>query len=135
MHLPERWGMLQFATGAVNATAPIINTEWPLRAMASAVYYAAHSFANAHNGSYVGADAPGALLPYTQTPWALDGTCASAPLLTVQNGTAFVAWIVAADGSMASSVTNDRYTRVWHGRENVATGPRSGREGRAGANI
>jgi hypothetical protein len=40
MHLPERWGMLQFASGAVNATPATYNRQWTVRAVAAAVYYA-----------------------------------------------------------------------------------------------
>ena len=40
MHLPERWGMLQFAAGAVNATPATYNRQWTVRAVAAAVYYA-----------------------------------------------------------------------------------------------
>lgn len=40
MHLPERWGMLQFASGRVNATPAAYNRQWTVRAVAAAVYYA-----------------------------------------------------------------------------------------------
>ena len=127
-HLPEKWGMLQFATGPVNATPAITNKEWPLRSMSAALYYAQHAFANVHNGSYA-ANAT-ALLPFTAQPWALDGTCANVPQLSLQSdGRAFVSWIVAEDGGMASSITEDRYLRVWSGRDVVAAGLRSGQEG------
>ena len=44
MHLPERWGMLQFASGPVNATPPQYNIQWTVRAVAAAVYYAQHAW-------------------------------------------------------------------------------------------
>jgi len=73
MHLPERWGMLQFADGAVNATAPVWNDEWPARAAAAAVYYAQHAYAAAHNGSFT--SSVGDLLPYLDSASIVDGTC------------------------------------------------------------
>jgi hypothetical protein len=44
MHLPERWGMLQFASGPVNATPAQYNIQWTVRAVAAAVYYAQHAW-------------------------------------------------------------------------------------------
>ena len=73
MHLPEKWGMLQFAEGAVNATAPAWNAEWPVRAAAAAVYYAQHAYAGAHNGSFT--STPSDLVPYLDSPDIVDGTC------------------------------------------------------------
>lgn len=125
MHLPERWGMLQFATGPVNATPAVANPEWPLRAMAAAMYTAQHAFAAAHNGSFT--DDVAALAPFADPfyggPGALNGTCtAGLPVVTLSPGGApgFVAWAVAADGASAASVTDDRYLRVWHGRDVAA---------------
>lgn len=128
MHLPERWGMLQWATGEVNGTAPIYNPEWPLRAVAASVYYAEHAYAAAHNGSFT-ADA-GALVAYadpTYGGYSLNGTCTHGPpqiTLTNASGTpGFIAWTVAIDGASASSITDDRYMRVFHGEEAVVAGP------------
>lgn len=52
MHLPERWGLLQFATGPVGGTEPTTYSEWPARAMAAGAYYAQHAHAARHNGSF-----------------------------------------------------------------------------------
>lgn len=51
MHLPEKWGMLQFSYNQVNTTKPKLNPEWPARAVAASLYYAEHNFKKAH-GSY-----------------------------------------------------------------------------------
>ena len=126
MHLPERWGMLQWATGAVNATPAVANPEWPLRAVAAAMYNAQHAYAAAHNGSFT-ADV-GALAPFADPFYggaaALNGTCTAPPVVVLAPGAqSFVAWTVAADGASAVSVTDDRYMRVFHGRAAAATGP------------
>ena len=73
MHLPEKWGFLQFAEGAVNATPAVWNQEWPVRSVAAAVYYAQHAFAAAHNGSFTAV--LGDLVPFLESPDIVDGTC------------------------------------------------------------
>jgi hypothetical protein len=73
MHLPERWGIMQFARGAVNATAPVTYGQWPVRAIAAEVYYAQHAYAGAHNGSYAATQQQ--LSPYVSDPAIVDGTC------------------------------------------------------------
>ena len=80
MHLPEKWGMLQFADGPVNATPAVWNREWPVRSIAAAVYYAQHAYAGAHNGSFT--DKAADLLPFLADGAIVDGTCtAGAPVL------------------------------------------------------
>ena len=37
MHLPDKWGMLQFSTDDVNTTAPVYNPEWTVRYVAMQV--------------------------------------------------------------------------------------------------
>lgn len=73
MHLPEKWGLLQFARGAVNATSTIQYTQWPVRALAAEIYYAQHAYASAHQGAYT--TNPNDLLPFVSDPSVLDGTC------------------------------------------------------------
>jgi hypothetical protein len=52
MHLPERWGILQFADGAVNKTAAIPYPDWAAREVAMALYYAEKAYSEQHNGTY-----------------------------------------------------------------------------------
>jgi hypothetical protein len=84
MHLPEKWGMLQFAAGAVNATAPVWNAEWPVRSIAAAVYYAQHAYAGAHNGSFTATLSD--LVPYLDSPDIVDGTCTQGVPVGLQTG-------------------------------------------------
>jgi hypothetical protein len=124
MHLPERWGQLQFAAGPVNGTPAVVNPEWPVRAQAAALYYAQHAWAAGPGGGNF-TDDVAALARLSPTPWALNGTCSAAPpVVTLSPGGAgFVGWIVDAGGAMAASITDDRYLRVFHGGDAVAAGP------------
>ncbi|KAJ3323981.1 hypothetical protein HDV06_000957 [Boothiomyces sp. JEL0866] len=51
MHLPERWGILQFSSSDKFETAPKYYDEWPIRSIAMVLYYDLHNFRNA-NGFY-----------------------------------------------------------------------------------
>lgn len=51
MHLPERWGYLQFATGKPNSTHFRGDPLWGLRTVLAQTYYAQHKF-SAVNGYY-----------------------------------------------------------------------------------
>ena len=68
MHLPERWGLLQFSTDPVNSTQPITYPEWPIRQSAMGVYYAQHAYAATHSGMYTANLT--ALLPFVTYPMA-----------------------------------------------------------------
>lgn len=65
--------MLQFATGAINETAPTLNVEWPVRSIAASVYYAQHSYAAANGGRFT--TVPDDLNEYVEDAAILDGTC------------------------------------------------------------
>lgn len=119
MHLPEKWGMLQFSAGPVNATPAVYNPEWPLRSVAAQVYYAQHAYGGAHNGSYTSDITQ--LLPYVDGPYVLNGSCTSVPQITLTSGgKGFIAWSIDPSGTMAASITDDRYMRVFHGAQAVA---------------
>jgi hypothetical protein len=111
-------GMLQFADSNVNATAPIVNPEWPVRSVAMALYYAEHAYAAANNNSFT-ADIE-ALFWYTPDPHVLDGTCTSIPVITLTNSSSsggtmgFTASLTSADGSQTATIRDDRYLRVYH---------------------
>jgi len=110
MHLPEKWGMLQFSDAAVNTTAPIRNPQWTVRSVAMALYYAQHAYADAHNGTFT--EDVAALYVFAP-PHTLDGTCSQPPRVKVAPGGAtFVAEVPALTGSMVASVTDDRYLTV-----------------------
>jgi hypothetical protein len=116
MHLPERWGYLQFSDAPVNTTQPVRDPEFTVRSVAMAVYYAEHAFAAANNGTYTG-DIQ-ALFWFTADPHIFDGTCTAVPTISLSGnvtngtGTAFTAYVASLDGSMTASVRDDRYLRV-----------------------
>ncbi|KAJ3311498.1 hypothetical protein HDV04_003985 [Boothiomyces sp. JEL0838] len=48
MHLPERWGILQFSTSTRFDTPPKYHDEWQIRSIAMELYYNLHSFRDAN---------------------------------------------------------------------------------------
>jgi len=73
MHLPERWGYVQFADSRINATAFQPDPTWPLRLVLRTVYYSTQMFAA------VTEYAPSALSDLTTLPsWVLDGSLGTA---------------------------------------------------------
>lgn len=111
MHLPERWGILQYSTAPPNATAPARYAEWPIRSAAIALYYAEKAFFAAKSTYAASASE---LLPYTPTPFALDGTCAPQPSIAVPpGGASFAATLVSGDGRLRATIDDSRYLRVY----------------------
>lgn len=110
MHLPEKWGFLQFSSDAPNTTAAVRNAEWPVRSVAMALYYAQHAFAGANNGSFTANVT--ALAPFAP-PHVLDGTCTQTPVVSLApDARSFNGTVVTADGGMTATIRNDRYLRV-----------------------
>jgi len=121
VHLPERWGFLQFARGAVNATPAARARDWPVRSLAAAAYYAQHAYAAAHNGSF--AAAPADLAPFVADAALVDGTCTGGAPLAIAlstdaagrarfNVTVPPAPGAGGDARLAATVRDDRYTTV-----------------------
>jgi hypothetical protein len=76
MHQPEHWGMLQFADGSVNATAPVYNQQWPVRSISMGIYWAQRLYAEQNEGFY--SDSLAELAQFSPEGL-IDGTCAAAP--------------------------------------------------------
>jgi hypothetical protein len=74
MHLPERWGYVQFADGAINGTQRVVDPTWPLRLVLRTVYYATQQFA-AVTGYQAGGLSDLTNLP----PWVLNGALGTTP--------------------------------------------------------
>jgi hypothetical protein len=72
MHLPERWGYMQFSTAPVNSTPVAQDPAWPQRMALAGLYDGEHMF-SAVNG-YFTADLSQLILP----DWLLDGSCGTA---------------------------------------------------------
>jgi len=110
MHLPERWGYLQFATGAVNQTQPIIDPEWPQRSALAQIYYSEHEYMAVVG--YFTAD----LSQLTTLPsWVLDGSCqTTTPNISVVDPWMFSATVGSTDTELAvGNIENDRL--MWFG--------------------
>ena len=53
MHLPERWGFLQFSEAPPNTTnVTVESAEWTLRQGAMALYYAQQKYAAENGGQF-----------------------------------------------------------------------------------
>ena len=81
MHLPERWGFLQFSRLPPGEDTLVRNNEWTVRQVSMAVYYAEHAFAADHAGAFT--DNVQELTKYLrwpqEDPGVLMGDCASIP--------------------------------------------------------
>lgn len=112
MHLPDKWGMLQFSTGAPGTAEVVYNEEWPVRSVAMILYYAQHSYQQAY-GAYT--DNITALLPFASEPEVLRGVCTTAPLIALsRNGSAFEAYVTDSGGTITASIRDDRLLLVQH---------------------
>eukprot|EP00884_Botryococcus_braunii_P005144 jgi/Botrbrau1/14630/Bobra.0364s0014.1 len=110
MHLPERWGVLQFAEGPVNQTVPQAYPNWPAREVAMALYHAQKAFAEKHNGSYT---ADVAALAKFAPAHTLDGTCTSQLLVNVTpDGRCFWGQVRMTGSKPAACISHDRFLRV-----------------------
>jgi hypothetical protein len=131
MHLPERWGILQFAGVPVHRESsdaslvvpPSYYAQWPVRSVAMAIYYAEHAFAAAHGGAFA-MDAA-LLAPFVEDRAIIDGTCAHSIVIDSppqesnelsRTGAAlasgFVARIVSIDNVWTASIRDDRLLLV-----------------------
>lgn len=106
MHLPERWGILQFSTASPGSTAVVKDPDWRIRHVASAVYDAQKAWAKKHNGVYTSDIKELQSLAASGT---LDGTCTKLPMISVHgNGKSFKAEVQSTDGKTTASIRDDR---------------------------
>ncbi|XP_071963264.1 uncharacterized protein [Antedon mediterranea] len=83
MHLPERWGIIQFSSSAVNATVFTPSPDWPVYDSLVNVYNAEKKFFSVQ-GYYT------AVLEQLKLPkHVLDGECARKPKIYIENNYAF----------------------------------------------
>ena len=85
MHLPERWGLLQFSDSPPETAGPVRHPEWEVRQVAMAVYYAQHNYATSHGGSFT--DDVLELVPHLSwpdtDPGVLVGECTGIPRIVL----------------------------------------------------
>ncbi|XP_022091034.1 uncharacterized protein LOC110979498 isoform X2 [Acanthaster planci] len=106
MHLPERWGIIQFSTGKVNSSKFIRDPKWPMYNSLVEVYNAEKIF-NAIAGYYT------SNLTQLELPsYVTKGLCAGKPEITVIHNYRFNATVKPLDPSLPMGhVRDDRY--IW----------------------
>jgi len=107
MHMPDRWGILQFSTAAPGSTAVVRDPDWRVRHVASAVYYAQKAWAKNHKGVYTSNIQDLQSLPaYSGL---LDGTCTKLPMISLEdNGKKFQAEVQSKDQKTTASIDQHR---------------------------
>lgn len=109
MHLPEKWGMLQFSTDLVGTTLPKYNKEWTIRSVAMSLYYAQHAYYSQKGHFTVNIFD----LEKYADPHMLDGTCTFIPIITLdKNATKFTALIISHNKQLSATIKDDRYLEV-----------------------
>ncbi|XP_038078391.1 uncharacterized protein LOC119745833 [Patiria miniata] len=106
MHLPERWGIIQFSTDKVNGSKFMRDPKWPMYSSLVAVYNAEKIF-NAIAGYYT------SNLTQLELPsYVTEGLCAGKPQITVINNYNFNATVKPLDSTLPTGhVRDDRY--IW----------------------
>ncbi|XP_071784889.1 uncharacterized protein [Asterias amurensis] len=106
MHLPERWGIIQFSTDKVNSTKFARDPKWPMYQSLVEVYNAEKIF-NAIAGYYTSN-----LTQLDLPKYVTEGLCAGIPEVTVIKTYSFTATVKPLDGSLPTGhVRDDRY--IW----------------------
>merc|ERR1712118_486796 len=113
MHLPERWGYLQFSDQPP-ASDPTVDAvrdpDWPLRRVAMLVYDANAQYHEDH-GVYT--DSLAALRHVSDVPLAFDGLCTHRPEISLTDeGQGYTAAIRAWQTGRVARVRNDRLLTV-----------------------
>ncbi|XP_070577820.1 uncharacterized protein [Ptychodera flava] len=106
MHLPERWGILQFSTDNVNSTKFVRDPNWPIYSALVEVYNAEKKFFAIQG--YFTAD----LKQLELADWVVKGQCAKTPQITVINNYNFNATVFPLDRNLTTGhVRDDRL--IW----------------------
>lgn len=116
MHMPQRWGVIQFADERVNGTQVARDPSWPLRHVAAAVYDAQMEWKAKHGGGSNFTDSLSALqsvVEPSQVSLLQGNVCAEAPAITLGPGsTTFEARVVSSTGQLTATIREDRLLRV-----------------------
>ena len=106
VHLPDRWGYLQFSEDKPGSTKILSNPSFTLRKVLSAVYEAEHIFAQNH-GAFTQS-----LLELSEMstfPKPYFKCVKSGSLLITVNKNTFYANATSVDGTLSASITDDRF--------------------------
>jgi len=109
VHMPDYWGYLQFADGAVNGTAVKKDPDYTVRTVAMQVYYANHLYQDTTDNYTASMETLQGLAP--RGPHSLDGTCTQQPEITlgpVSDGhiAAYNATVVSKDGKRVARISS-----------------------------
>mmetsp|Transcript_18122 Transcript_18122/g.36388 ORF Transcript_18122/g.36388 Transcript_18122/m.36388 type:complete len:376 (-) Transcript_18122:54-1181(-) len=115
MHLPERWGILQFSssTSPRNDEEVLEYKEWDVRCCAMALYYAQKGYYN-KEGKYT--DLMERLKPFFKQPFLLHSSADVRITITEEEGFTATATI----GSLTATINQERYLVV---RDDVVSSP------------
>ena len=113
--LSQRWGYIQFATGAVNATSVKKDPDFAIRTVAMQVYYAQEAYSVKQNQTHGAFTADlktlAELAPLGAA--AFSGSCTRPPVVQLAaGGKAYTAHVASLTGGRIASVTQDRYLTV-----------------------
>ena len=106
MHLPERWGFLQFADSEVNGTGLKSDPHWTLRTMAALLYSAQEGYKEA-NGKFAGTVVQ--LAPFDPTKQLAKGKCCEPPHITLAaDAGGYSALLMSISGAFEAIISDDR---------------------------
>jgi len=107
VHLPDRWGYLQFSEDKPGTTKILSNPSFTLRKVLSAVYEAEHVFAKTHSDAFT--DSLLRLSEESTFPKPYLKCVSSGSLHITVDKKTFIANATSVDGSLSASITNDRH--------------------------
>eukprot|EP00298_Acanthocystis_sp_HF-20_P021245 c27474_g1_i1.p1 GENE.c27474_g1_i1~~c27474_g1_i1.p1 ORF type:complete len:386 (+),score=142.90 c27474_g1_i1:2-1159(+) len=105
MHLPEKWGFIQFSTEQINSTQFVKPLDWAVRSVAMDLYYAQHSYQKSNQSFTQDLSLLQALAPNNL----LDGVCATVTHISLVNN-GFIGII--EDSNFLALIRNDRFLTV-----------------------
>jgi hypothetical protein len=113
MHLPEKWGMLQFTTAPPGEYEPeIVNDEWPVRSVAMVLYYAEHAYRSSSGNGTFTSDLE-TLNAYADPPILAAELCSQLPRIKLTSDEkGFEAHVSDREGVYMAVIRDDRLLRV-----------------------
>lgn len=116
MHMPQRWGIIQFADENVNATKIARDPNWPIRHAAAAVYDTEMLWKDQQGGGKHFTDSIEALLSVAtdeDKKLLKGGACAATPTISLNaDGTSFHVTVASSDGQHAATIEDNRFFQV-----------------------
>lgn len=112
MHLPEKWGFVQFSAESTRTPKPFkVPIDWAVRSAAMDLYYAQHAFMSS-NGTF---STDLAVLAPLAPSGLLDGRCTQLPVIELlEGGSAFTGTVASlkSDDGIIATIRDDRFLTV-----------------------